>query len=224
MTEPQQPGPALSHGHLQGLQAMPGIPALPVLSRSTSPGPGLAPGPGRPRPRAARPRSSSPPLPGPVPGAQPAPGSSAFLRKPLLTAGTLPPSTKRATDTHTKKSPVRAAAPVPGSGCQLIHVLLPPAAQVLLDDLGKQVPLQQRVSQGQQLPHRLVEVLRERRETRAALGLSAFVYSGSSPSSSWLCPFEPLPKQLNTSSLILHLGQRQQQGHAGRERTRVLAG
>lgn len=120
----------------------------------------------------------SAPVPGPP--RQPAPGSSAFLRKPLLTAGDTATEYKRAPDTHTQTSPLPGAqghrpAAAPGSGRQLIQALLPPAAQVLLDDFRKEVPLQQRVSQGQQLAHRLVEVLQQRRENK------------SRPRPQWLC-------------------------------------
>lgn len=73
---------------------------------------------------------------------------------------------------------------MPGSGRQLIQVLLPPVAQVQLDDLGKEVPLQQGVSQGQQLAHRLVEVLQERRENKRR------------PRPQWLCLFREQPHLL----------------------------
>lgn len=79
-------------------------------------------------------------------------------------------------DTHTQPTgtPARPAAPCPrrsrpGSGRQLVHLLLPTVGQVRLDDLGKKVPLQQGVGQGQQLGHRLVEVLQARGKTRVAL-------------------------------------------------------
>lgn len=104
-------------------------PALPVLPWSTSPGPALVgrAGPGGRVGAAAPPVGSSSPqhlIPSPWPGlpVHSQQGSSAFLRKPLLTAGDTATEYKK-THRHTHKdTPVRAlraapsAAPCPAQG------------------------------------------------------------------------------------------------------------
>lgn len=84
---------------------------------------------------------------------------------------------QKAPETQTHKQG-RPAAAAPGSGRQLIQVLLPPVTQVLLDDFRKEVPLQQGVGQGQQVAHRLVEVLQERRENKhQAVSWSGWIWA-----------------------------------------------